>query len=100
MERASSALAFERAAQIRDQIAAVKRVQAHHYVQGANADMDVIACAIGNGIACVSVLFFRNGISLGSRDFFPRLPMDAERGGDPRLVHRAVLPRAAGAGAS
>ncbi len=38
--------------------------------------MDVIACAIGNGIACVTVLFFRNGISLGSRDFFPRLPTD------------------------
>jgi excinuclease ABC subunit C len=73
MERASASLAFERAAQIRDQIAAVKRVQARHYVQGASADMDVIACAIRGGIACVSVMFFRNGVSLGSRDFFPRL---------------------------
>ncbi len=78
MERASTALAFERAAQIRDQIAALKRVQAHHYVQGASADMDVIACAIRAGIACVSVLFFRNGISLGSRDFFPRLAVEAD----------------------
>ncbi len=78
MERASADLAFERAAQIRDQIAALKRVQAHHYVQGANADMDVIACAIRDGIACVSVLFFRNGISLGSRDFFPRLAVEAD----------------------
>ncbi len=78
MERASANLAFERAAQIRDQIAALKRVQAHHYVQGANADMDVIACAIRAGIACVSVLFFRNGISLGSRDFFPRLAVEAD----------------------
>jgi len=80
MERASSALAFERAAQIRDQIAAVKRVQAHHYVQGASADMDVIACAIRGGIACVSVLFFRNGVSLGSRDFFPRLAGSTDDG--------------------
>ncbi len=78
MERASAHLAFERAAQIRDQIAAVKRVQANHYVQGASADMDVIACAIRGGVACVSVLFFRNGISLGSRDFFPRLPVAAD----------------------
>jgi len=31
-------------------------------------------------MACVSVLFFRNGISLGTRDFFPRLPLDAEPG--------------------
>jgi len=73
MERASIDLKFERAASIRDQIAAVKRVQARHYVQGANADMDVIACAIRGGVACVSVLFFRSGVSLGSRDFFPRL---------------------------
>jgi excinuclease ABC subunit C len=78
MERAAADLAFERAAQIRDQIAAVKRVQAHHYVHGASADMDVIACVIRGGVACVSVLFFRNGVSLGSRDFFPRLPIDAD----------------------
>lgn len=78
MERASADLAFERAAQIRDQIAAVKRIQAHHYVQGASADMDVIACAIRGGVACVSVLFFRNGVSLGSRDFFPRLAVEAD----------------------
>jgi excinuclease ABC subunit C len=80
MERASADLAFERAAQIRDQIAAVKRVQANHYVQGASADMDVIACTIRAGVACVSVLFFRNGVSLGSRDFFPRLPTEADEG--------------------
>ncbi len=73
MEDASTRLAFEQAARIRDQIGAVKRVQAHHYVQGASADMDVIACTIRGGVACVSVLFFRNGVSLGSRDFFPRL---------------------------
>lgn len=78
MERASAELKFERAAQIRDQIAAVKRVQANHYVQGASADMDVIACTIRAGIACVSVLFFRNGVSLGSRDFFPRLAVEAD----------------------
>jgi len=39
--------------------------------------MDVIACCMEGGMACVSVLFFRNGVSLGSRDFFPRLPTDA-----------------------
>jgi excinuclease ABC subunit C len=78
MERASRELAFERAALIRDQIAAVKRVQAHHYVQGASTDMDVIACVLRGGVACVSVLFFRGGISLGSRDFFPRLAGEAD----------------------
>jgi excinuclease ABC subunit C len=78
MEQASNALQFERAAKLRDQVAALRQLQAQHHVQGASADMDVIACRIEAGMACVSVLFFRNGISLGTRDFFPRLPLDAE----------------------
>jgi excinuclease ABC subunit C len=78
MERASKALQFERAARLRDQVAALRQLQAQHHVHGASADMDVIACRIEAGMACVSVLFFRNGISLGTRDFFPRLPLDAE----------------------
>jgi len=79
MERSSRELQFERAAILRDQVAALRQLQAQYHVQGASADMDVIACSIESGIACVSVLFFRNGISLGTRDFFPRLPLeDAE----------------------
>jgi excinuclease ABC subunit C len=78
MEQASKALQFERAAKLRDQVAALRQLQAQNHVQGASADMDVLACRIEAGMACVSVLFFRNGISLGTRDFFPRLPLDAE----------------------
>ncbi|MGN6479893.1 excinuclease ABC subunit UvrC [Luteibacter sp.] len=80
MEKASAALNFERAANLRDQVAALRKLQAQHFVQGASADMDVIACCLEGGMACVSVLFFRNGVSLGSRDFFPRLPTDASVG--------------------
>ncbi|GAP64724.1 excinuclease ABC subunit C [Mizugakiibacter sediminis] len=80
MEQASAALDFERAARLRDQVAGLRKIQAHHYVQGATADMDVLACRIEAGVACVSVLYFRNGISLGSRDYFPRLPLDATPG--------------------
>jgi excinuclease ABC subunit C len=78
MEQASKALEFERAAAMRDQVAALRKLHAQHHVQGASADMDVLACCIEAGMACVSVLFFRNGISLGTREFFPRLPLDAE----------------------
>ena len=85
MERASADLEFERAAQMRDRIAAVKRVQAHHYVQGANAEHGRDCLRDRGGVACVSVLFFRNGVNLGSRDFFPRLPADDRRGRGPRL---------------
>ncbi len=78
MGQASTALDFERAAIMRDRIELVRRVQARHYVQGAGRDMDIIACTIANGSACVSVMFFRDGVSLGSRDFFPRLALDAD----------------------
>jgi excinuclease ABC subunit C len=80
MEQASKSLEFERAAALRDQVSALRQLQAQHHVQGASADMDVIACRIESGLACVSVLFFRNGVSLGTRDFYPRLPLDAEPG--------------------
>jgi excinuclease ABC subunit C len=80
MERAAADLRFERAAMLRDQLGALKRVQARHYVQGASVDMDVLACRIVNGLACVSILYFRNGISLGSRDYFPKLALEADEG--------------------
>ncbi len=80
MEHASGELEFERAARLRDQVGLLKQLQARHYVQGASADMDVLACSIVSGVACVTVLYFRSGTSLGSRAFFPRLPMDASAG--------------------
>ena len=80
MEEASAALEFEKAARLRDQIATLKRLHAQVHVRGASADLDALACRIESGIACVSVLFFRNGVNLGSRDFFPRLPTDAGEG--------------------
>ena len=77
MEKASHALNFEKAGAVRDQIATLKRLHAQSYVQGASTDLDVLACRIESGLACVSILYFRNGVSLGSRDFFPRLPTEA-----------------------
>ncbi|MGH8114348.1 MAG: excinuclease ABC subunit UvrC [Rhodanobacteraceae bacterium] len=77
MEVASGRQDYERAAHLRNQVATLRSLQARHYVRGASADMDVFACRVEEGVACVSVLFFRNGISLGSRDHFPKLPLDA-----------------------
>ena len=77
MDAASANQEYEHAARLRDQVATLRGLQAHHYVRGASADMDVFACRVEAGVACVSVLFFRNGISLGSRDHFPKLALDA-----------------------
>jgi len=80
MEQASAALEFEKAARLRDQIATLNRLQAQSHIQGASADLDALACHLDGGLACVSVLYFRNGVSLGSRDFFPRLAVEANEG--------------------
>jgi excinuclease ABC subunit C len=73
MERASAALAFEEAARLRDLIVAIRNVQARQYVDGEAVEMDVLACELAQGVACVLLLAFRNGMNHGTRAFFPKL---------------------------
>jgi excinuclease ABC subunit C len=73
MEAASARLEFEQAANLRDAITTVRRVTARQHVEGEFADMDVLACALAGGSACVLLLSFRNGMNQGTRPFFPRL---------------------------
>ena len=71
MEQASAALAFERAARIRDQIKSLQRVQLEQNVAGVAGDFDVVAAAVRNGVGCVQVFFVRHGRMLGNKAFFP-----------------------------
>lgn len=81
MEAAAERLDFEQAAQLRDQIAGIRQVQARQYVEGESVDMDVLACVLGQGMACVLLLAFRSGMSQGTRAYFPRLA-GAENAGE------------------
>lgn len=80
METASRDLKFEEAARIRDQIQAVRRVTEKQFVSGDGEDLDVIGVAFDAGIACVYVLFIRQGKVLGSRSYFPKVPGGTELG--------------------
>ena len=73
MDAASGRLEFEQAAQLRDTIAGIRKIQARQYVEGEQVEMDVLACAMAQGAACVLLLSFRNGMNLGTRSFFPKL---------------------------
>ncbi|KFN42908.1 excinuclease ABC subunit UvrC [Arenimonas oryziterrae] len=73
MDAASVRLEFELAAQLRDTIGGIRKVQAKQYVEGEQVEMDVLACTLTQGAACVLLLSFRNAMSLGTRSFFPRL---------------------------
>ncbi len=72
MEAASRALAFEDAARFRDQITALRRIQAQQVVEEGSGDADVIAAACNKAYNCVHVLYIRQGRILGSKSYFPR----------------------------
>src|ERR1035438_6662626 len=73
MEAAAEQLHFEEAAQLRDQLAKLKAVQAQQIVTAdIDHDADVIAIAAANGEYCVALMFIRTGRSLGSTTFFPK----------------------------
>jgi excinuclease ABC subunit C len=75
MDAAAERLEFEEAAQLRDQLAKLKVIQAQQIVTaGADHDADVIAIAAANGEYCVALMFVRAGRSLGSTTFFPKAP--------------------------
>lgn len=91
METASQNLEFEEAARIRDQIQAVRRVTEKQFVSNTGDDLDVIGVAFDAGMACVHVLFIRQGKVLGSRSYFPESARryGTERGGGN--LRRTVL---------
>jgi excinuclease ABC subunit C len=75
MDEAAERLDFEAAAQLRDQLAKLKVIQAQQIVTaGGDHDADVIAVAAANGEYCVALMFVRAGRSLGSTTFFPKAP--------------------------
>lgn len=76
METASSALSYEQAAEYRDQIACLHHVQEKQYVSNEKGDLDIVACAMDRGYACIQVFFVRGGRNLGNAVFFPKTPAD------------------------
>src|SRR3954467_5227533 len=73
MEEAASKLQFERAAQIRDQLGALKRIQ-HQQIVTADGerDVDVFAIIGTPGEYCISAMLVRGGRNVGTTSYFPR----------------------------
>ena len=72
MQTASDALDYEEAAQYRDRIQALTRIQAHQDINLAGlAATDVIAVHHAGGQCCIQVFFFRGGHNYGNRAYFP-----------------------------
>ncbi|MGE4373540.1 MAG: excinuclease ABC subunit UvrC [Xanthobacter sp.] len=88
MEAAAEELEFERAARLRDRLAALSAIQG---AQGINPrsveEADVFACYQEGGATCIEVFFFRTGQNWGNRAYYPR----ADRSLDEAEVLGAFL---------
>jgi excinuclease ABC subunit C len=81
MQEASDRLEFEAAAQFRDRIQALTRVQAHQDVNLKGVGTaDVIAAHQAGGQTCIQVFFIRAGSNYGNRAYFPSHARDEEIG--------------------
>jgi excinuclease ABC subunit C len=71
MEAAAGEKEYEQAAMYRDQINALKQVQAQQFVSEGRGDIDFVALAVMQEKSCVQVVSFRGGRNLGQRSYFP-----------------------------
>lgn len=78
MEKAAMALEFERAAELRDQISLLRRVQDQQSMEGGTGDVDVVAVMLTPGGACVHLISVRGGRVLGGKNFFPQVAIEEE----------------------
>ncbi|MBT4591359.1 MAG: excinuclease ABC subunit UvrC [Porticoccaceae bacterium] len=75
MEKLALALEFEKAGECRDQISALRQVQAQQMIEKGRGTIDVVAGAVTDGQACVHMLYVRQGRILGSRSYYPKAPL-------------------------
>jgi excinuclease ABC subunit C len=73
MDKAANALDFERAAVLRDRLAALSAIQSQQGINLRRVDeADVFAAHQDGGFTCIEVFFFRAGQNWGNRAYFPR----------------------------
>lgn len=85
MEAESTALRFEQAAALRDQIRALQAVLHRQYVSSTReADVDIVVAVVERGELCVNLAMVRGGLHLGDRAHFPQ--MDGEAGAEEGLL--------------
>ncbi|WP_234051585.1 MULTISPECIES: excinuclease ABC subunit UvrC [unclassified Xanthobacter] len=88
MEQAAEVLEFERAARLRDRLAALSAVQGSQGINPRSVEeADVFACHQEGGATCIEVFFFRTGQNWGNRAYYPR----ADRSLDESEVLGAFL---------
>ncbi|WP_392562186.1 excinuclease ABC subunit UvrC [Orbus sturtevantii] len=78
MLKASEKLEFEKAAKLRNQLQAINKIKEEQAIYNNNDNLDTIGFHYQSGIACVYVLFIRNGQTFGHRAYYPKIPSNTE----------------------
>ncbi|MEA3302276.1 MAG: excinuclease ABC subunit UvrC [Pseudomonadota bacterium] len=76
MQTAAEQLEYELAAEIRDQVVSLRKIQERQYVSGEKGDLDIIAVSIEAGRASIQLFTIRDGRNLGNKSWFPRITED------------------------
>lgn len=78
MDAEAAALDFEAAAQSRDRIAAVRRMQEQRVVTGLDTDVDVIVLERMPALTGIGILSVRQGQHRGQVQHYPKVPADMD----------------------
>ena len=78
MEQAAERLDFEAAADLRDRVVALRRLQESRVVTDTKGDFDLVCVQTHHGLTGVAVMPVRGGRSLGAQSHFPRGGGEAE----------------------
>lgn len=73
MDNAVIKLDYEQAANYRDQIISIRKIQTKQAIIKGSCNIDVIALATNENTVCVDVLFIRSGLLLGNKSYFSSL---------------------------
>lgn len=76
MDKAAADYEYEQAAEYRDQLLFLRKVQEQQYVAGGKGNVDVFAVVKQAAGACIHYLMVRDGRMIGSRSFFPKLGIE------------------------
>jgi excinuclease ABC subunit C len=75
MDEASEDQDFEKAAEYRDQIINLRRVQEEQFVEKQGKDADIIAAELKQSFVSIHIIYVRAGRVIGSKGFYPKFKL-------------------------
>ena len=91
MDQAAEQYEYERAAEFRDQLLFLRKVQEQQFVAGGKGNVDVFAVVKEAAGVCIHFLMIRDGRMIGSRSYFPKPGIEGKPKPDYDWVFSAIL---------